>query len=494
MANVAEKVSDMAKDKPGPEKRRALGRGLESLLPGPRVVVNAPPAPRNAATPAHEETAEKPASTLSQSARKDGSGSQVSGTERREPGAPSGEAEPTSGIGTTPLKPNAGLNGAPGEPGAPLAHDRADSVPVSQSPSASPMAGLERPIVRNDGIGGETSGSQVSGTERREPGAPSREAEPTSGIGATPLKPNAGLNGAPGRLAAPAGGPVAGKVGDLQAGKDPNSFDGVQVVELALGLIDANPYQTRHFTQEDEDDLIELGKSIRAQGLIQPITVREGKNGRYILIAGSRRTRAARWAEMETIPAIVWDVSEQQAAEITVIENLMREDLNCMDQMRAFILLSSKFHMTQAEIAERMGMSRESVSNYMRLSRLPSEVQDYLVSGELEFSHARQLLKVEDDAMLLKLAERVVKENIPVWQLEEMMLGGVPAAFKAGDEEKQKRGARWVDPNVRAAQRDLERALGMRVRIRDRNNKGKITIEYSTLEDFDRVVGVLRGK
>ena len=283
-------------------------------------------------------------------------------------------------------------------------------------------------------------------------------------------------------------------MGDLQAGKDPNSFDGVQVVELARGLIDANPYQTRHFTQEDEDDLIELGKSIKAQGLIQPITVREGKDGRYILIAGSRRTRAARWAEMATIPAIVWDVSEQQAAEITVIENLMREDLNCMDQMRAFILLSSKFHMTQAEIAERMGMSRESVSNYMRLSRLPSEVQDYLVSGELEFSHARQLLKIEDNALLLKLAERVVKENIPVWQLEEMMLGGVPAALKARDDEKQKRGARWVDPNVKAAQRDLERALGMRVRIRDRNNKGKITIEYSTLEDFDRVVTTLRGK
>jgi ParB family chromosome partitioning protein len=268
----------------------------------------------------------------------------------------------------------------------------------------------------------------------------------------------------------------------------------VEVRELPLDLIDKNPYQTRHFTQEDDDDLIELGKSIKAQGLIQPVTVREGKNGRFILIAGDRRTRAARWAEMKTIPAIVWDVTEQQAAEMTVIENLMREDLNCMDQTRAFVLLSSKFLMTQAEIAERMGMSRESVSNYMRLARLPQSVQDYLINGELEYSHARQLLKIEDEAMLLKVAERVVKEHMPVWELEELMLGGVPAAFKAPDHEKQKRGARWVDPNVKAAQRDLERVLGMRVRIRDRNNKGKITIEYGTLEDFDRVVGALKGR
>jgi ParB family transcriptional regulator, chromosome partitioning protein len=452
MANVAEKVGEMTKDKPV-EKRRALGRGLESLLPGPRVVN--PATNRNPVTPPvrSEGSSREADPTLSQSARKDGAPSEVDGTPAHTDAAPTREGE----LGR---------------------EDATDSVTATSS---------------------TMHGSQVSATERREPGPPSVTTTPT--IAASPSSQVSGTErrepGAPSlpEAASVHGTSVAGvRVGDLQAGAASESFDGVEVRELPLDLIDKNPYQTRHFTQEDGAELIELGKSIKAQGLIQPVTVREGKNGRFILIAGDRRTRAARWAEMKTIPAIVWDVTEQQAAEMTVIENLMREDLNCMDQTRAFVLLSSKFLMTQAEIAERMGMSRESVSNYMRLARLPQEVQDYLINGELEFSHARQLLKIEDDAMLLKVAERVVKEHIPVSELEELMLGGVPAAFKASDQEKEKRGARWVDPNVRAAQRDLERVLGMRVRIRDRNNKGKITIEYGTLEDFDRVVGALKGK
>jgi ParB family transcriptional regulator, chromosome partitioning protein len=458
---------------PVPEKRRALGRGLESLLPGPRVVAGTGPRPGVSSQPS---------------------------------------PEPTRGAGP--------------EVGA-----------------VSPMAGLERPVVRNAEIAGarpvDETVSQVSGNEGRSDrgqqsgestqalgsGEATREADggvrstpdgtPQSaastqalGSGEATGKADEGVRSTPGSSTPGSSTPgrstpggTAGhptSVGDIQAvrasdNKSSDSFEGVEVRELPLELIDKNPYQTRHFTEEDDRDLIELGKSIQAQGLIQPITVREGKDGRFTLIAGDRRTRAAKWAGLKTIAAIVWEVSEQEAAEITIIENLMREDLNCMDQTRAFVLLSSKFHMTQADIAERVGMSRESVSNYMRLSRLPSKVQDYLINGELEFSHARQLLKLEDDAMVLKLAEKVVKERILVWELEEMMLGGVPAAFKAPDEEKVKRGARWVDPNVKAAQRDLERVLGMRVRIRDRNNKGRIQIEYSNLEDFDRVVGMLKG-
>ena len=165
-----------------------------------------------------------------------------------------------------------------------------------------------------------------------------------------------------------------------------------------------------------------------------------------------------------------------------------------MDQTRAFVLLSSKFHMTQAQIADRIGCSRESVSNYMRLARLPNELQNYLIDGRLEFSHARWLLKIEDEAVQLRVARKVVQEHIPVNDLEDLMLASNPTLLKPVEEKKKERGARWVDPNVRSAQRDLERVLGMRVRIRDRNNKGKIMIEYSTLEDFDRVLGMLTGK
>jgi ParB family chromosome partitioning protein len=352
------------------------------------------------------------------------------------------------------------------------------------------MAGLERAVVRNENIGTSSVPSSLTSHSSL------TSEKPFVGAGgdAPTLSQNARKDGAPTVSSGGGAGREPHAVGDLQGAAEPSDFEGVQVTELALEKIDANPYQTRHFTAEDEDELIELGQSIRAQGLIQPITVREGKNGRYVLIAGDRRTRASRLAELKTIPAIIWDVTEQQAAEMTVIENLMREDLNCMDQTRAFMLLSSKFQMTQAEIASRMGMSRESVSNYMRLARLPQEVQDYLINNELEYSHARMLLKIDNDDVLVKVARKVAKEHIPVWELEEMMLSSNPTLLKPPDEKKERRGARWVDPNVKAAQRDLERVLGMRVRIRDRNNKGRIVIEYSTLEDFDRVVGALKGK
>jgi ParB family chromosome partitioning protein len=370
------------------------------------------------------------------------------------------------------------------------------------------MAGLERPVVRNAEIDAASFGSQVSATERREPGAPSSsivlqsapkvQDTPAEGAAlqvqssASPGLEARSANGEPTSATAVAHKHEA--VGDLQGAAEKSDLNGVEVMDLALSMIDSNPYQTRHFTEEDEMELLELGNSIKSQGLIQPITVRPGKNGRYVLIAGDRRTRAARMVKLETIPAIVWEVSEQQAAEMTIIENLLREDLNCMDQTRAFVLLSSKFGMTQAQIAERIGMSRESVSNYMRLARLPQEIQDFLINNELEFSHARLLLKIDDPEVQLRVARKVVKEHIPVYDLDDLMMASNPTLLKPPDEKRKGRGARWVDPNVRSAQRDLERVLGMRVRIRDRNNKGRIVIEYGTLEDFDRVVSVLRGK
>jgi ParB family chromosome partitioning protein len=284
---------------------------------------------------------------------------------------------------------------------------------------------------------------------------------------------------------------MPGMVGDIAAQAARRGPDGSEIVEIPIALIDRNPYQTRHFTQEDDEELVALAQSIKAQGLIQPITVRPGKNGRYWLITGERRTQASKLAEKTTVAAIVRQVSEQQAAEMTVIENLLREDLNCMDEVRAFVMLSQSFLMTQDQIAKRIGCSRERVSNYMRLARLPQEVQDFLRDNKLEFSHARLLLRIEDDQVLLRVARKVVEERIPVEDLEDLVRD---KAFPVEGQEKKPGVARWVDPNVRAAQQSLERTLGMRVRIRDRRGKGKIEIEYGSLEDFDRVVGLLGKK
>lgn len=270
-----------------------------------------------------------------------------------------------------------------------------------------------------------------------------------------------------------------------------------EVIQILLDQIDQNPYQTRYFakTEPESEDFVastlhELADSIRANGVIQPIAVRPGAEGRYVLILGERRCRASKIAGKTTIPAIVRQVSAQQAAEMTVVENLQRQDLNCMEQATAFSKLSQDFKLTQEQIGQRVGISRESVANYMRLLRLPSTVTEYLQRGELGFSEARVLLTLLNPDMIPKIADEAVHKHLSVEQLESLVFNiNVPL-----QKEKQQGTARWVDPNVRHVQRELEQTLGVRVRIRDRKGKGKIEIEYATLEDFDRVVGMLKGK
>jgi ParB family chromosome partitioning protein len=262
------------------------------------------------------------------------------------------------------------------------------------------------------------------------------------------------------------------------------------VVNHPLDHIDSNPYQTRYLF--DEEMLKELAESIRTQGVVQPVVVRPREDGRYVLILGERRCRASRLAGKSSIPAIVRRVSDQQAAEMTVIENLQREDLNCMEQAEAFRVLSKEFNLTQEQIGQRVGLSRESVSNYMRLLRLPETVMEYLATNKLTFSDARELMMIDDPKLIAKAADIAVAKHLSIEKIEDLVMemqGLGPV--KAPD---NRHGARWVDPNVKAAQMELERLLGMRVRIRDRRGKGKIVIEYATVDDYERVVEALKAK
>lgn len=279
----------------------------------------------------------------------------------------------------------------------------------------------------------------------------------------------------------PAGGALAPHLPSPSESRD-------AVVQILLEHIQENPYQTRnHF---GPDALEELANSIRANGVVQPVVVRPGADGRFLLILGERRCRASKLAGKTTIPAIVRRVSDQQAAEMTVVENLQRQDLNCIEQAAAFSKLSRDFGLTQEQIGQRVGVSRESVSNYMRLLKLPAAVLQHLQEGRLGFSEARVLLQLLDPDLIAKVADEAVRKHLSVAQLEELVdHTNVPMV-----KEETPHRARWVDPNVRAAQTEMERALGMRVRIRDRKGKGKIVIEYSTLEDFDRVVEMLKGR
>ncbi len=185
----------------------------------------------------------------------------------------------------------------------------------------------------------------------------------------------------------PVAGPNSIVIDQISAQAAPR-VAGEAVLQISVEKIDPNPYQTRRMTADYESEeggnsLGELAESIRANGVIQPITVRPAKDGRYVLITGERRWRASKLAGKDTVPAIVRPVSDQQAAEMTVVENLQRQDLNCMDQARAFIMLSQQFQLKQEEIGKRVGVSRETISNYMRLTRLPESVQFYLQRDEL---------------------------------------------------------------------------------------------------------------
>jgi ParB family chromosome partitioning protein len=262
------------------------------------------------------------------------------------------------------------------------------------------------------------------------------------------------------------------------------------VMTIPLDQIDDNPYQTRrHF---DEEMLQDLADSIKVNGVLQPVVVRPGKNGRYMLVLGERRCRASKIAGKATILAILRRVSEQQAAEMTIVENLQRQDLNCLEQAAAFSKLSKEFGLTQEAIGQRVGMSRESVSNYMRLLKLPGTVMQYLLDGVLGFSEARALLRLDDHATIAKLADQVLAKKMSLAALEDLIEEITIQKYER-PQEKQPGTARWVDPNVRAAQNDLMRILGVKVKIRDRKGKGKIVIEYSTVDDYERVVEMLRG-
>ena len=260
-------------------------------------------------------------------------------------------------------------------------------------------------------------------------------------------------------------------------------------LEIDVELIDRNPFQTR--TNFDETKLAELAASITMSGVVQPIVVRHGvnhrKDGRFMLITGERRLLASKKAGKTTIPAIVREVSNLQAMEMTIVENLQRADLNPMEQAHAYLRLSRDFHMTQEQMAERTGKDRASVSNFLRLLKLPEPVQRHVEVGELSFGHARALLALESPEAILAATQKVLALHLSVRATENYVHGLLNPESKV----KQAKPAEVVDPNVREAQDTLRRRLGLKVMIEDKKGKGRVIIEYSGVEDFDAILTAL---
>ncbi|MGB6694450.1 MAG: ParB/RepB/Spo0J family partition protein, partial [Terracidiphilus sp.] len=220
-------------------------------------------------------------------------------------------------------------------------------------------------------------------------------------------------------------------------------------------------------------------------GVVQPILVRPMANGRFQLIAGERRLRASKLAGKTTVPAILRQVSDEQAMEITIVENLQRADLNPMEQARAYERLSREFHMTQEQMAQRTGKDRATVSNFLRLLRLPAGVQTRVEKGELTFGHARALLAFEHAEEMEKAAQRIASLSLSVRQTETYVQGQLDPSR---NEKKEPKPKPPIDPNVRDAQEQLQRALGLKVTVEDKNGRGKVIIEYGRLEDFDALM------
>jgi ParB family chromosome partitioning protein len=260
--------------------------------------------------------------------------------------------------------------------------------------------------------------------------------------------------------------------------------------EIAVDSIDPNPYQTRR--RINEAALEELAESIRASGVVQPVVLRPAANGRYQLVAGERRWHASKRAGKTTIPAVVRQISNEQAMEITIIENLQREDLNPVEQARAFERLSREFGMTQEQIATRTGKDRASIANFIRLLKLPEEIQNALEAGTLSFGHGKVLLSLAAFPEHMERAAReIVEKQLSVRQTEDLV---ARLLNPQATEQKQEKAAPSIDPNVREAQRSLESSLGVKVEIHDRKGKGKIILKYGSLEDFDRIVEALAVK
>ncbi|HEX3586635.1 MAG TPA: ParB/RepB/Spo0J family partition protein [Candidatus Angelobacter sp.] len=270
----------------------------------------------------------------------------------------------------------------------------------------------------------------------------------------------------------------------------PASHTSGSAQEVLIDSIDANPYQTRR--RINEAAMEELAESIRASGVVQPVVLRPGPNGRFQLVAGERRWHASKRAGKTTIPAVIRQISNEQAMEITIIENLQREDLNPIEQAKAFERLSREFGLTQEQIASRTGKDRASIANFIRLLKLPEELQDALETGTLSFGHGKVLLALAGFPEHLERASReVIEKQLSVRQTEELV-GKLLNPQRA--EQKQEQPPRQLDPNVRDAQRSLESSLGVKVEIQDRKGKGKIILKYGSLEDFDRIVEALAAK
>lgn len=247
--------------------------------------------------------------------------------------------------------------------------------------------------------------------------------------------------------------------------------------ELEVALLEPNPFQTREIF--DKERLRELARSLEVNGFVQPIAVRQ-VGDRFQIIAGERRWRAAQLLGLRKIPAVVRPLDDDQLMQAALIENLQRENLNPMEEARAYSRLANEFGLTQEEVARRTGKERSTVTNFLRLLKLSAPVQELVKGGRLSMGHARALLALEDPQVQQQVAAQASKRGWSVRRVERLISQQRKSARKTED-------GKGPDPNVKAAAAKLETSLGTKVRIVPSGNRGRIEIEYYSQEELQRL-------
>lgn len=260
------------------------------------------------------------------------------------------------------------------------------------------------------------------------------------------------------------------------------------LIDVAIDQVEANPNQPRK--DFDFKSLDELAASIKSSGVIQPVIVRRQGDG-YQLIAGERRWRAARQAGLDRIPAIVREATDAQSLELALVENLLREDLNPIEEAEAYQKLLSQFAWTQEEFAQRIGRDRSSIANSLRLLRLPDEIQADLRSGRLTMGHARALLALPTAADQLRLRSEILQHDWSVRATEDSIRAVEELGRQHGAPPKK---GRRRSAELAALEDELQRALMARVRIVGNDRKGKIEIVYANADELERLSGLLGAR
>ncbi len=260
--------------------------------------------------------------------------------------------------------------------------------------------------------------------------------------------------------------------------------DTAGVLDLKINDIEPNAGQPRKLF--DDEKLVQLAESIKQHGIIQPIIVKKDNNT-FTIIAGERRWRAAKLAGLNTIPALIKDFTELQVMEVALIENLQREDLNPIEEANAFINLMNEFNLTQEQIAEKIGRSRSAIANTIRLLGLTNDVKKFIISGDLTSGHARTLVIIENEDLQKSAAEYIINNKLSVRETENYIKGLL-------NKKQKNKNTKLENPEYKYVEDKLKNILGTKVKLNANKNKGKITIEYYSNDELDRLLEFFYNK